>query len=308
MEARNIRTLNKPCRPGVYGGAAKKAAPVETKAAMPRAWIGDLRELCPPLTGAEEKEQAETAYQTLTRGKTPVPKDKTPHLVWTIGPQGAGKTTIGRRLVEYRSGEPAENYVEVDFDAALELTPVAARIRDIPDMEGRPTGVGFAYGWDRCLNTVTYSGQVLARLMDERYNLIVQSHSPFTLIEAQLRGYVCTLFYVAVSKETALRRAAKRAVELGQFVEPASAQNAWGWEALVESTWERYRAQVPWYALWADNFVVANNDVDGKYPGPDDFKTYVCHPPLEPDQSWTGVVSGFYAAMAAAHGEEGNKK
>jgi hypothetical protein len=72
--------------------------------------------------------------------------------------------------------------------------------------------------------------------------------------------------------------------------------------------WSRYRLLVPWFALWADNFALVGNDVDGRYPGPDDFRVFVAHPPLAPDQDWHSVLAGFYAAIAEAHGEKPGKK
>jgi hypothetical protein len=72
--------------------------------------------------------------------------------------------------------------------------------------------------------------------------------------------------------------------------------------------WASYRESTPWCALWADSLVVVSNERDGHYPTADDFRVYVCHPPLTENQDWHGVVSGFYAAIAEAHGDAPDKK
>lgn len=302
------RAIDKPC---VYGGArhvaAKRKGPVQPRAPMPRAWISDPRDLCRPPDDAGRKAAMESVYGKLTAGRKPAPKGESPHLVMSVGPPGAGKSTISRLLVKHASSIPPESYVEVDFDSIGDLAGAYDALKNLPDLEGRPTGVGYAWAWASCDFSTAYSGELLRRLMDERYNLIVQSHDQQMLIDAQMRDYVCTLFYVAVSRETALRRAAKRAEETGRFLQPANAETGWGWKEAVNDMWTRYRERVPWYALWADNLALVSNEVDGKYPGPEDFRLFIAHPPLEPEQDWHGVISGFYAALADVHGEKSQK-
>lgn len=289
--------------PRTWGLAARRAGRPSVAERAPEQpelrWVGDARAACPPLSADEVRKRADALYDRLTAGRAPAPPGKAPHFVLTIGPPGAGKTTVARTLVGLEGG--AADYVELDYDALLDFFPEGDAIRSARDMDGRPTGVGHAFGWEACMYVpVPAAVAALARLQEARYNLIVHSHVQVDLIAAQSWGYVCTLLYVAVSPETALRRCAERARTLGRYLEGASAENGWGWADPVNRMWSRYRAHAPWYALWADRFAIVVNDRDGAYPSPEDFRVLDCHPP---GVDWRDVLSGFFAAVAKAHGE-----
>ena len=103
------------------------------------------------------------------------------------------------------------------------------------------------------------------------YNLILHIHNYEIIIEAQLAGYFCILVYIAVSKNIASERTLNRAFETGKFL-----QN--GWKNSVEWYLKEYREKAIWYALWADRFVIVNNNVNNYYPIAKDFKILITHP------------------------------
>jgi hypothetical protein len=300
--ASSKRTLHLPSRPRgararVLGGASKPKQAAHL-------WIPDVSTLCPPMSEVETIERADELYTRLIRGKKPVPEDKSPHMVLTIGTAGAGKSTLARKMVEYKSGIPLSAYIELDFDALIDDTPLGADLRNMKDMNGVKTGIGAAHGWVNCIDSASgYGNMVFNRLMAERYNIIVHTHDHRSLIMAQVHGYVCTLMYVAISVETAIKRAGKRAEELGRYIPGGTAKDGWGWQPSVVAFWNRYRYQAPFFAMWADSFVVVSNERDNYEPKKDDFAAYVTHPPLEPDDEWNLVANGLFYAIAEAHGE-----
>jgi hypothetical protein len=284
-----MRNLHKPC---TCGGAPEAA---------PRAKIWISPPFCPESGDAEA--MAERLYKVLTKGKTPAPKGTTPHLVLSAGPPGAGKTSVARLLVKHRSDFPLEAYLEFDSDALYDLAGLGAATQDLRDVHGQLTGIGYALGWNMCDATAVLAQRLVQRLIHERYHLIVHYHNPEVVLPtAQNAGYVCTLLYVVVTLETALRRAAHRAEELGRFLRPGPADD-WGWKDAGDYLQKRYRLMVPWYALWADNLVVVLNEVDGAEPGADDFRAFICHPPVPADMSWQGVIGTLYEAVEEAHAE-----
>jgi hypothetical protein len=272
---------------------------------MPPLWIGDPTNFCPTTTD----KNIDMVFKLLTAGKKPAADDSPPHIVMTIGPPGAGKSTIARQFVKHWSEMKEDNYVELDADLILDYLPEGGQLRNLPDMLGRPTGVGAAYGWDDCIGKVEdITSAIFFRLLEKRYYIIYHSHYYMHLIEMAHAGYVSTLLYVAVSRETALRRAAARAKETGRFLRPGAMEsNGWGWENTVMWMWHNYRNWAPWYALWADNLGVVNNDRDGHEFVKEDFKSYLSHP-TEPGADWTRYVSALWHAIGEVHGPEASKK
>jgi hypothetical protein len=108
-----------------------------------------------------------------------------------------------------------------------------------------------------------------------RYNIILQSHSRRHLLSAQRAGYRTTLLYVRAPLAVAQARSRARAAATGMFLAPTlRAQNA-----LVAQMWAEYRALAPWAALWADEFVVADNGAP-RAPGvPPPFRVVPVRPP-----------------------------
>jgi hypothetical protein len=197
--------------------------------------------------------------------------------------------------------------VHYDSDSFHDLLVAEyAKAQDVRDIHGNPSGVAYAYAWDECVVVSQASAfNIFIRLLDEGFDLIVQDHDHMKLTHAQARSYHVTLLYVAVSIETAKRRAAARALKSGRFLKPATADNNWGWDAAVTDMYWRYRGTAPWFALWADNFITVGNDTDGVLPSKrEDFQVWDTHPVIDPKaHNWTSVVAGFMAAIAAAHGE-----
>jgi adenylate kinase family enzyme len=253
--------------------------------------------MCGELTADEQEAATKYALEDLFAGKAPVPSasEASPHAVFTIGPPGSGKSTVADALVRAMGVHPAESYVVLDYDALIKYHP---RFRDtwrVPDVFGRPTGVGYALGWMRCIDDLDDLGQVLRKkIFTERYNVIVQTHAHIGLIEAQLASYHVTLLYIGVPLALAQDRARKRAVETGRFLAPTLEIQ----DRHIAQTWERYKLQAPWYGLWADQVFVAKNDRDGAPPSTrDDFAA------INPHEAWPGSVSKMMAAVAAAHDE-----
>jgi hypothetical protein len=252
----------------------------------------------------EAKQFQENLYAHLVAGKTPAASDTNPHLLMPIGPAGSGKSTVSRSMIEHRCSMAADNYAEMDFDGLEQFLPKAATYQAVLDVEGRPTTVNYALAWTTTLNSerlMAAARTVLARLMEERYYLIVQSHDFDLLQVAQTYNYVCTLLYVAVTIGTATKRAAQRAIALGRFLDGATAENAWGWQGVIQNQYQRYRHQTPWIAQWADNLIVVVNEKNDARPGHDDFKALVTHPPLEAEQDWRSVVAGLASEIREAH-------
>ncbi len=282
-----------------HGGRAKKTKNKDPPERLlpPQSWIPDPVHMCGELTADEEAAAIKSAFEDLFAGKSPIPStsEAGPHVIFTIGPPGSGKSTIADRLARVMAAHPVESYVVLDYDALLKYHP---RFRDtwrVPDMFGRPTEVGYALGWMRCIDTLDALGRALhEKIFSERYNVIVQTHAYNGMIEAQLAAYTVTLLYVGVPLALAQERARKRAVETGRFLAPTLEIQ----DKHIERTWERYKHEAPWYGLWADQVFVAKNDRDGAFPStPDDFAF------INPHEAWPGSVSKMMAAIAAAHDE-----
>ena len=112
---------------------------------------------------------------------------------------------------------------------------------------------------------------VISKLLKSNYNLILNVHNYEIIIDAQLNGYFCILVYVAVSKSVAVKRTNDRAFETGKFLLD-------GWEKTIDWYLKEYREKAVWYALWADRFVVVNNNINNYYPKANDFKILITHP------------------------------
>jgi energy-coupling factor transporter ATP-binding protein EcfA2 len=248
-------------------------------------------------------------FKKLTAGKKPMPDSEQPHLVLTIGPPGAGKSTLARKFVAACIKEKAGNYVELDTDEILDYLSEGDKFRNLSNFNGRLTGVGAAYGWADCIDRVQWpANMVVFLLLEKRYNIIVHTHNKTLLYESQYYDYVSTLLYVAVSCETALRRASSRAFQLGRFLRPATEENHWGWENVVKNMWKNYKYQTPWYSLWADNLVTVNNDRDDHAFVAKDFIGYNTHPPIPEGCSWISNMIGLQTAIQEAHGITADKK
>jgi hypothetical protein len=266
-------------------------------------WMGVANSLCPPMDEKSTAEAADTIFRKLTAGKTPAAKGVSPHLVLTMGPPGAGKSTVALDLVRHCSDTPPDKYVVLDHDSVLDLLPVGEKIRHMPDVTGaRASGVGAAYGWSVCLDVVGAAAQrVYRRLVDAKYSIILHSHNPEDLVDAQCGGYVCTVLYVVVTPEKAISRAAARAPAEGRFLWPASAENAFGWDRVVPNLWRRYVRMAAWFSLWADNIAIVNNQQDNKTFAKSDFQLYETHTPPGSAAEWWAPVHALVAEIMRAH-------
>ena len=269
-------------------------------------WIPNFHSMCPATTTLSAKMLAiDQLYERLTENKQPVADTKKPHMIITIGAPGSGKSTMTKSLIENWCNESISSYVWLDWDNVLDYFATGANLRNVSDIRGNPTNTGAAYGWEFCINKMGYiTHEVFIKILDKRFNLVVQVHDHQLLIDAQCHEYVCTLFYVAVSIETAKRRAAIRAFETGRFIEPASEKNGWGWHPIIENTWYRHRIRAPFFACWADNFILINNEQDNFKPKKSDFIQLSPHPKLLAGQNWHDVIDGLISAISHIHGEK----
>lgn len=255
-------------------------------------WVGSTDRLCDPLPPSELRAVLEEAAAELTRGRAPLGPTETPHALFTIGPPGAGKTALAPVYLRSRGRDPAA-YVTLDFDELVLRHPRARGLWAVPDFEGRPSGVHYGLGWLHCGEVLLGPGAaLLRRLLRERYNLVVQSHDLLPMIDAQRAGYHATLLYVATSAERAQTRARRRAVETGRFLAPTLAAQ----DLDVARSWAEDRNRAPFYALWADSFVVVANH-DDCLPSAADFRLLDPHAP----GPWGNAVSDIAVAIDQAH-------
>ncbi len=224
----------------IYGGAVRRVT----------RWIGEPGEdLCGPLTAKEAKVAAAAMEYDLLRGKKPVAK---PRMLVAIGAPGSGKSTVAPQVIGNVS-----NYVNFDYDALIKYHPRAKEIKNIPDLKGKPTGIGYKFGWTKCVDAVIELGFVLLqKLIKLKYNLIVQTHNFDIIMTAKDAGYYCTVLYVVVKLKTAQKRARERAEKTGMFLTTTlAAQNA-----MIDERRTAYEVAAPFYGLWADEFIAVNNE------------------------------------------------
>ena len=212
------------------------------------------------VTSEEWDKALKTARRELLRGKKPVRSGETPHLILTIGAPGAGKSTVAAAVAKERG---SGDYVTVDLDVAVKYHPRYLGVWGVPDVAtGKPTGVGMTTEYLVCNNSlIDILVQIISDLLEaKKYNIIFQSHSQFSLIEAKMSGYRTTLLFVGVPLKTAIQRSRDRAIKTGKFL----ASNLAIQDEHIYSMWSGYRVMAAWYGLWADEFLVADNSRTAK--------------------------------------------
>jgi dephospho-CoA kinase len=230
-----------------------------------REWINPqyLSEAC-SVSLSELEEALARARADLLRGKKPLAAGVVPHLIVTIGGPGSGKSTVAEAVAK-KWGNGGD-YVTIDLDTAVQYHPRFAGLWGAPSVvTGQHLGVGLTTAFfscnlslervlDQIYDELLYSGQA------RRYNLILQSHSHTSLVEAKLAGYRTTLLFVGAPLQLALQRCRARAVETGMFLAPTLSLQ----DEIVYSMWATYRAMAVWYGMWADEFLVADNSSPGR--------------------------------------------
>jgi predicted ABC-type ATPase len=241
-------------------------------------WIKNPSDLCQIPNNDKINEYVNIIYKIITKGKTPS-INQLPQLIITIGCPGAGKSTILHSLIKDHSDIPYDNYVNFDCDKLLDYLPMGEDIKNIPDMHGNRTGIGYAFGWAECmskLSTTNIIGLVIKKVLKSNYNFILNSHYYYTIIDAQLNGYFCILVYVIASKNIAKSRVKTRSEELGRFFS-LDYKKTFGWSKSIEQYLNSYREKSVWYSLWADRFVIVANNKKNKFPQKNDFKIIKTH-------------------------------
>ena len=253
-------------------------------------WIANPSDLCPTPTNEHINEYINIIYKNITKGKTPSIK-QCPQLILPIGAPGAGKSTIIENLVEHHSDIKYSNYVQFDTDKLLDYLPIGENIRNIPDINGNRTNIGYAFGWKECMNKLSNTNLiilVIGKLLKANYNLILNMHYPNILIDAQLNGYFCILVYVLVSKSVATKRVKDRATELGRIFS-IRGENIYGWMESIDFMLNDYKEKAVWYSLWANRFVIVNNS-GNKFPEKKDFKIIVTNT----NNNWKAHIKKIY--------------
>lgn len=235
-----------------WGGGADRLGPIQ--------WIGSeyLADVC-DLSGAEVKAYIARALKGLTVGKRPAPKIQgPPHSVFTLGGPGAGKSSVVRAVLARR--HPGRDYVVLDPDRLLDYHPRArGGVIAVPDIEGRPTGLGLTHDFGRCLrvaNAGVYDA-LEGSLTSKGYNLIVAAFGGQHrgLVEAKQRGRRTSLVFVGAPLEAQQARSWARARETGQFFKNTRAEH----DVFVADLRAQAAADAPWFGLWADEFLVVDN-------------------------------------------------
>jgi predicted ABC-type ATPase len=240
-------------------------------------WIDNPSKLCPDPTNNDIEKYIQIIYKEITKGK-PHAVNQAPQLIMPIGIPGAGKSTIMEMMVKHHSDINYNNYVQFDNDKILDYLPIGKDINNIPDINGNRTGIGYAHGWEECnkkLQSTELVPILVNKLLKANYNIILNIHNYEFLINAQLNGYFCILVYVLTSKPVASERVKKRAKEIGRFFS-TSPKYTYGWSPIIDRMLTNYREKAVWYSLWADRFVIVNNNKK-KYPEKNDFKIIISH-------------------------------
>jgi chloramphenicol 3-O-phosphotransferase len=222
-------------------------------------WV-TLADACGSITSQQYETIGNEYFKRITKGKEA--DNKEPVLVILFGIPGAGKSTIASTFTDIHY--PKTDFVNFDFDDIMTGTIIDDEIKDTTDTNGNKTGIGLAYGWNKCITDAidAYGRRVLDKLRQNKYNIVLNTHNMEIMCDFVLDGYKSTFIYVIVSVETALRRTSKRAIEQGRFNYPANEENAWGWKTIVINKYTQYMEKAPWYARWCDSFYIVNNDRD----------------------------------------------
>ena len=242
-------------------------------------WIANPSNLCPVPNNSKVSEYVNMIYKNITHGKQPS-VNKLPQLIIPIGTPSSGKSTILEFLVKEHSDIDFKDYVYFDTDKLLDYLPIGENIKNIPDIHGNKTGIGYAFGWSECMDKLSRTQIVpllINKILRSNYNFILNTHYFNVIIDAQLNGYFCILVYVLVTKKIAKERATNRAQELGRFFS-LNYNNAFGWSESIQYYLKTYKEQAVWYSLWADRLVIVKNNKNNTFPKKNDFKIIITHP------------------------------
>lgn len=231
-------------------------------------WIMDMTQICKPLTHDEQETAYQAAEADLFDGKIPVDDDKVPHILFSIGPPGGGKTTLSRKLIETMKLYPVDEYIDLDHDMIIKYHPRYKEMFDMRDSEGHKTGIGYGMGYIRCGYSLEDIGtRLFEKIFTGRYNAIIHTHAMEDIIYARRFSYRATLLYVAVDLLIAQKRALSRANIIGRFL----AQNTEQQNNHIARLHGRYKVTASWYSTWCNDFYMVDNNVDNKYPKEEDF-------------------------------------
>ena len=113
---------------------------------------------------AEELSRAsQQLLEDALQGAQPAPAGRQPLLMLTIGPPGAGKSTVSHACMRQLG---AHAPAVIDFDLAYKAHPRYADVWDLRSVDGARTGVGAAMGFIRAEALGEVMESVLGQFFD----------------------------------------------------------------------------------------------------------------------------------------------
>lgn len=208
------------------------------------------------VTNKEYIKASQLARDDLLKNKKPVPKGKTPKLIFTRGAPGSGKSTVADLI----TADERDKYVYIDYDVALKYHPRYKGIWNVKDVTGnKSTNIGYINNYMTANKELI---DILSRIYYDiisgkgpKYNIVLQSHIPIEIIPAKIEGYHVTYIFVGTPLHIAQERGRKRAIETGKFL----AANLKVQDKLIEGIWREYKITAVWHGMWADKFMVIDN-------------------------------------------------
>jgi predicted ABC-type ATPase len=220
-------------------------------------WVLNPDNVCHELSHKQEKEVASRIFIDAIRGKQPVGDHERPHMLMCIGTPGAGKSSISKLIIAHLDRKKLKTYVTLDVDELVKYHPNYTNANNLVDVFGKKTNIGYAYAHSQCSQYLMHAANMaLSNMMESQYNIILHSHDFSTLINAKSDyAYQTSLAFISTPLVLAQSRARKRALNEGRFLSVDLEKQ----DSYIAMRWYQYKMQSPWYAMWADEFIIATN-------------------------------------------------
>jgi len=213
-------------------------------------WVYELPENPPQLEAAARREIADKIWKRWFGKFRPARPSRQPLALIFLGATGAGKTTIATKWAA-REGVPY-----VDADSITELSPDFVALRDVRDINGKPTGALNAHRERQIAFQLAEPIQdALTRAWTKRYDIAMQwglGDNLASLGSFVADDYRLVVVWVATAGVVAGKRSWMRAVRTGRFYDPDEQSAA----ARAQEMQENIRLAAPLLARAADEFYV----------------------------------------------------